>query len=152
MAITHTLDQLPTYKAGFDILIVCTANTDYIVTPELYSQLCTDKQVKTIIDLSVPYNVDPTIANDHPVDIIEIEKLKQGIDQNMAFRENEVNKAKEIIEDQLDSFYCNFKGRQVEIALKDIPDQIKAIKSHALHNVFKNVTSLDPNAIDIISR
>ena len=101
----------------------------------------------------MPYNVDPTIANDHPVDIIEIEKLKQGIDQNMAFRENEVNKAKEIIEDQLDSFYCNFKGRQVEIALKDIPDQIKAIKSHALHNVFKNeVSSLDPNAIDIISK
>ena len=96
---------------------------------------------------------DPSISQCHDVDIIEIEKLKLSIDQNIAFRENEVNKAKEIIASQLDSFYYNFKGRQVEIALKDIPEQIKAIKSHALQNVFKNeVSSLDPDAVHIISK
>ncbi len=149
----HSLDELASYQEGFDILIVCTASTEYIITPELFDRLNTNDQTKMLIDLSVPYNVDPIVGSKTMVDLIEIESLKEGIDQNKAFREKEVNKAKEIIEDQLDAFYYNFKGRQVEIALKDIPDQIKAIKSHAFQNVFKNeVSSLGPDAIHIISK
>ena len=71
----------------------------------------------------------------------------------MAFREKEAVNVHAIINERVSEFRNIYKGRQVELVLKDLPTQIKAIRQHALTSVFKNeVSNLDGEAQDLIER
>lgn len=150
----YTLDQLPAYAKGFDILIACTGATQAVVTADLYQQLLqeeTDKKI--LIDLSVPNNIEPAIADQFNTTYIEIDGLKELVNENLAFREKEVINVRAIIEERVAEFKKIYKGRQVELALSEVPTQIKAIRQHAITSVFKNeVSSLDDEAKELINR
>lgn len=150
----YTLDQLAAYKKGFDILIVCTGATQPVVTPDLYQQLLgEDSDKKLLIDLSIPNNIDPAIATAFNAHYIEIDGLKELVNENLAFREREVTNVRAIINKRVAEFRKIYKGRQVELVLKELPTQIKAIRKHALTSVFKNeVSSLDDEAQELIER
>lgn len=150
----HTLDELPTYNKGFDILIACTGATEAIITPELYQNILQgDTDEKILIDLSIPNNIDSRIAETHDTTYIEIDGLKELVNENLAFREKEVINVQAIIKERVAEFRKIYKGRQVELALKEVPMQIKAIRQHALTSVFKNeVSSLDDEVQELIDR
>lgn len=148
-----TLDELADYQQGFDVLIACTGATDPIITTELYDSLIQNEENKILIDLAIPNNIEPTIEEKFEVDYIEIDGLKELVNENLAFREKEVIKAHEIIHEQAKKFKAAYKGRQVELALKEVPQHIKAIRQHAVANVFKNeVESLDDDTKELIER
>jgi len=149
----YSLDQLANYQGGFDIMVVCTGATQAIVTPQLYQSILQDDQKKILIDLAVPNNIDTAVVEQFATDYIEIYGLKELVNENLAFRESEVTKATKIINKKAAKFESIYKGRQVELAMREVPNQIKAIKQHAIGNVFKNeVSSLDDNAKDLIAR
>lgn len=150
----YTLDQLADYQQGFDIMIVCTGATQAVITPELYAQLLQgDTDKKLLIDLSIPNNIDPRIAQQFNAHYIEIDGLKELVNENLAFREKEVINVRAIINERVAEFRKIYKGRQVELVLKELPTQIKAIRQHALTSVFKNeVSSLDDEVQELIER
>lgn len=148
-----TLEELTNHQQGFDILIACTGATDPIITPEVYDNLIQNEEKKILIDLAIPNNIEPSIQERFEVDYIEIDGLKELVNENLAFREKEVIKAHEIIHEQAKKFKAAYKGRQVELALKEVPQHIKAIRQHAVANVFKNeVASLDDETKELIER
>jgi glutamyl-tRNA reductase len=143
-----TLDELYNYDKGFDVLIVCTGATTPIITEKLFSQLCqnnTDRKV--IIDLAIPNNVTNEVARSEQVEYIEIEGLRNLAKVNLAFREQEVGKARVLLQSFLDEFPFVIKQRQLEIAMSAVPKEIRAVKSKAINEVFhKEVAQLDDSA------
>ena len=149
----HTLDELASYDKGFDILIACTGATEAIITAPVYAALVQDDAQKILIDLSIPNNINQPALAAYATDYIEIAGLNDLISENLAFREKEVAKAQAIIMEQTQNFESIYKGRQVELALREVPQQIKAIKSHAIDNVFKNeLSDLDSEAQELIQK
>ena len=148
------LDELADYKEGFDIIIACTGSVKLLVTNELYSNLLNqDTNHKMVIDLSIPNNVDRIIAEVHDVNYIEIEDIRQMAKVNLAFREREVTNAKAIIKEDLAAFHVQFQHRQVELAMREIPVQIKEVKTKAMTEVFKKeLEGLDDSTIDLMNR
>ena len=140
------LTELPNYKEGFDCMIVCTGATEAIIKKPLYDKLIgNDTAEKLIIDLSIPNNVDRTVVDSFNINYIEIEDLKQLAAQNLAFRRQEVGKAKELLQQQISAFQKIFQQRQLTTALQNVPTEIKAIKEKALNEVFKkDLDGLDP--------
>lgn len=150
----YTLDTLADYQEGFDIMIVCTGATEPVIKPALYEQLLQgDSSNKLLIDLSIPNNIDCAISQNYATHYIEIDGLKELVNENLAFREKEAVNVHAIINERVSEFRNIYKGRQVELVLKDLPTQIKAIRQHALTSVFKNeVSNLDGEAQDLIER
>lgn len=150
----YTLENLEEYQEGFDIMIVCTGATEPVIRPALYENLLQgDIDSKLLIDLSIPNNIDRSISKQYASHYIEIDGLKELVNENLAFREREVINVHAIINERVAEFRRIYKGRQVELVLKDLPTQIKAIRKHALTSVFKNeVSSLDGEAQDLIER
>ncbi|MEM6966242.1 MAG: glutamyl-tRNA reductase [Bacteroidota bacterium] len=148
------LEDLKNYRDGFDGIIVCTGSDNPIITNELYRSLLQgDSGKKLIIDLAIPNNVEKSIAKDFNVNYIEIENLKNLASENLAFRQKEISKAREIIDEQLTSFGKIHQQRQIEKAMRHVPEQIKAVKSHAMNQVFKkDLENLDKDALDILER
>jgi glutamyl-tRNA reductase len=108
---------------------------------------------KLLIDLSIPANIDSTIAQDFDADYISIDNLKKLAQENIGFRELELGKAQEIVNEYVETFDTAFKERQIELAMRDVPEQIKAIRAHALNNVFKNeISELDEQQRELFDR
>lgn len=149
-----SLADLKTYTAGFDVAFVCTGAHEPILTAELYPQLLqADKDTKILIDLAIPHNVEPAVVQQFDVHYIEIDGLRHLAKENLAFREKEMHFAKEMLNDFLLAFPQTFRQRQLEIALRPVPEKIKAIKTKAMEEVFrKEVELLDDNTRELLER
>lgn len=148
------LDELMHYREGFDIIITCTGSLKPLVTNDVYANLLNgDDKHKLVIDLSIPNNVDRTIAETHDVNYIEIEDIRQLAKVNLAFREREVTNARAILTEELEEFDVQFRHRQVELAMRELPVQMKEVKIKAMNEVFKKeLDGLDANTIDLMER
>ncbi len=138
-------DALAYYSEGFDALIVCTGATQPVITPALYqSLLAGETSRKTVVDLSVPNNVDKHILAHHTLQFIEIENLRATARENLAHRERERTKAEDIISQRIYAYRALWHERQVERSLAHIPDEVRAVKERAVNEVFgKEFAQLD---------
>lgn len=152
--VAYPLDILEKYNKGFDILIVCTGAKSAIIDNSLYEKLLageTDR--KLVIDLSIPNNVGYEVVKKQHLTYIEIEDLKALAKQNMAFREREVSSAQALLLEKVEDFKIHFQQRQIELAMKDIPIRIKAIKQKAIDEVFKkDLEQLDDKSLALMER
>lgn len=148
------LDQLPKYKGGFDCMIVCTGATTPIITPELYEQLLQGETgQKVIIDLAIPHNTAPEVLENFAVNYIEIDGLRNLAKENLAFREQEVSNAHLLLKGYIAEFPSILKQRQIELAMRNIPTAVKAVKDKAMNEVFgKEVAELDTQTRDLLER
>lgn len=132
------LTELENYNKGFDILISCIDQKPDFINQCLFEKLINkcDKK-KLLIDLAIPNNIDKSIANQHDIDIVDIESLKVKAKDNLAKRKLSLTDAEALIDEQLEEFTIIFQKRQLERALSDIPTKMKKIKNHALETVFE---------------
>lgn len=150
----HGLHALDSQSHDFDVMIVCTGATEPIITSHNYPTILgTDTREKLIIDLAIPNNVDKSILDQHAIRYIEIDTLKALAEQNMQFRATEVEKAQDIVIEEITVFQEAYKQRQVERAMQAIPQQIKEVKSRALTQVFhKEIATLDDDTRALMER
>ena len=148
------LVALEEYKRGFDCLIVCTGKTEAWISPELYEGLLNEeKNRKLVIDLAIPNNVSEGVINEFDVDYVEIDALKELADKNKAYRKQEVISARLIINKELSDFHLLHQERQIEKAMHAVPAEIKAVKNHAINQVFKKeIEGLDDETRDLMER
>ncbi len=150
-----TLDQIRDYDGPFDVLIACTGATEPTISYELFHRLAANggEKHKQVIDLGVPHDVDPELANEDAIDFITVEDVKQVAEQNRAHREREKEKALQIISEDLGEFRVTHKQRQVEKALGAIPNEVSAIRDKALNNVFhKDIEQLDDDSKEVLEK
>ena len=148
------LTELPNYQEGFDAMIVCTGATKAIIQSELYrSLLAGDSDEKVVIDLAIPNNVDTEVIEQFSINYIEIEGLRQLAKENLAFREQEIVKAKRLLVQFLEEVPSLIQQRKLELAMRQVPEAIKAVKSKALNEVFqKEVSTLDDPTRELLER
>ncbi len=133
----YSLEELKTYTKGFDVIITCTSATEPVVTPEIYTTLLngeTDK--KTIVDLAIPNDIAAEVLEQFPVHYIEVTSLNEIAKKNLQERYQELVHAQKIIEQNLSDFLPQLKQRRIEVAMRQVPEKIKAIKHTALNTVF----------------
>lgn len=150
----YPLAELANYKGGFDILITCTGAADAIVDNALYTSLLqgeTDKKV--IVDLAIPNDVHPDVIAAHPAYYVEVCGLQAIANKNLQERYDELTHAEKIIRDNIAEFLPALKQRRVEIAMREVPDKVKEIKSFALNEVFATeVNALDENSRQVLEK
>jgi glutamyl-tRNA reductase len=148
----YPLNELPNFKEGFDILLVCTGAENPTVSLDTYQTLLNgDKKKKIVVDLGIPKDLADNVLEENLVKYIEIEGLKEIADRNLEERKKELAKCEVIIQKQLEDFAEAFHQRQIEIAMRHVPDRIKEIKSTAFNEVFaKDMASLDEKSRAIV--
>jgi len=150
----YELGELSNYKNGFDVLIVCTASSEVIVTEDLFATLLQNsKSKKVIIDLSLPANVNASVANHKQVYYIDINSIKSKAESNLQLRKNEIVKCEEIIKQRAELFNSIYEERLIELAFGNVPKQVKAIKETALNEVFaKDIMRLDEPSKEVLDK
>ena len=151
---SHKLSELKNFTNGFDVLLTCTSSEKAIIDLPLYTQLLqgeTDK--KTIIDIAIPQDIDSSIIEEHHVRYVSIDYLQKVSDENQKVRGKEVLQVKAIVKSAQNSFVKLMEERSVEIAMKDVPAQIKQIRKSAVTEVFKqDIENLDPETREVFDK
>lgn len=136
------------------LIITCTGAHDYVIGTEHFQNWDIHPKVPfTVVDLAVPADLDPEVRNQYAIDYIDVASLKELAEMNKEFRRNELVKAYQILDEFLVSFEHKFRERKLELALMDIPVQVKALKQKAVSEVFrKEMDQLDDNAKEILHK
>jgi len=132
------LSTLADYPGGFDVMICCTASTEPIITSEIYRNLLrNERDIKILIDLSIPNNIEKNISSNEHVNLINIDLLKELAKENLIARRGNIAASRILINYHLDNFTVMYDQRQIERAFKKLPKKIKSIKERALDKIFK---------------
>ena len=148
------LDALRTYSKGFDIIITCTGAESPVITPEIYQQLLqAETSRKVVIDIAIPHDLDAEIVKKHNVTHISIDYLQKISDKNLQERSKEIVHVEQIIEEAIASFQYIHRMRKVEIAMREVPNMVKDIRSTAVNEVFKKeLQTLDEDSREVLDK
>ena len=148
------LKEIGDYNKGFDVILTCTASADHIINPEIYAVLLNgDSTKKTIIDLSIPNDIDPEVIAKNNVHYIDISALQMMANENLKERQKEMEACNEIITKNIFEFRSVLKERKVEIAMSSIPQKIKEIHSNALNTVFaKDIEKMNAESKEVLEK
>ena len=150
----HTLSELHGYTKGFDVIISCTGADHHVITPTLYAQLLQGETTKkTVIDIAIPQDLDPTIIEQYSVKHISVSLLQKISNENLQERTKELEHVEQILQEAMVEFEQILQIRQVELAMRAVPEEIKRIKSDALNQIFRDeINALDPQSREVLER
>jgi glutamyl-tRNA reductase len=89
--------NLQTQVSQFDIVLVATSSDSYVVGPNHFKK---SYKSHLIIDLSVPRNADPVLAQHPNITLVSVEGLKETASQTVSTRKKELSKIQAILEDE----------------------------------------------------
>ncbi len=153
-AASYSLNELSDYNKGFDVLITCTGANNPIIDQTIYHSLLNGEESrKTIIDIAIPRDVDVDVVSNHDLRYISIDLLQKISDDNLKVRSKEVVQVKKILSIAIQDFADLTKERNVELAMKDVPQQVKEIRRAAMSEVFKqDIENMDPETREVLDK
>ena len=84
---------------------------------------------------------------------ISVDVLQKESNQNLKERSKEIQHVEEILAEALFSFDYLVKERSVELAMREVPKQVKQIKSIAVNEVFKQeIESMDEHSKEVLEK
>jgi len=148
------LSELKNHSKHFDAIITCTNSMETIITDSVYETLLNgDDSKKIVVDLAIPGDFDTALTSKYNVKLIAVDDLKVQAEKNLAERAKEIQHCKVVLEEEFKEFKKAFKIRKVELAMKDVPSAVKAIKEKAYTEVFANdISQLDANSKEILDK
>ena len=148
----YSLENLPNHNEEFDVIISCTGANHIILHESTFNKITNGvKNPVTIVDLAVPQDIEKPITELPYVNYIDILSLEQKAKENLQFRKGEMYKAEAILEDFINVFFELVKERKLELALSNIPNEVKEIRAVALEKAFKkDIDALNEQAKDVL--
>jgi glutamyl-tRNA reductase len=147
------LSELVNHKGGFDILITCTGSEEAIITSEIYESLLNgDTHKKVIVDLAIPCDTAQEVIEKFNVKHISVSDLKEISEINLQRRIQEVHHVQEMLDEALTEFNKIYRNRQVELAMRSVPEKVKEIRATTQAVFAKDLEELDPKAMEVIEK
>lgn len=135
-----------------DLIVSTTGATEHIVSAEQFEKLHPSRQQRTllILDLAVPRDFDPAIANFIGVYLYSIDDLQGVCQENRQAREREWPKAQQIIHDEAARFMADARHRSTSPWIHQLKTQADSQKEKELLRLFNKLDELDEQTRDEI--
>lgn len=152
---TYDLETLPFKKMiseinKVDVIVFSTSSDQPLISKEdIKKSYDTKKNKKTLfIDLSVPRNIDENISSIGSIELINIDNLKDIVNENYNKRKAEIDKSQKII----DSFLLEFdewaNSRQLRPSILSIKKKIKILIENNM-NIKSSIEKTNDENINI---
>ncbi|RFS19743.1 glutamyl-tRNA reductase [Chitinophaga silvatica] len=121
-------EQLSEELATADVIMVASNAPHPTVLPSHF----TTEAPKMIIDLSIPFNVDPAVRELPNITMVNVDELSKVQDETLQNRLGEVPKALAIIEEHMEEFLYWYKMRKHAVVLKAVKDKLQEIHTREI--------------------
>jgi len=142
------LSQLDKELAQADIVVSCTANPDPMVTKAAAAAALKSRRRRPIfmVDLAVPRDIDPSVADLEDIYLFSIDDLQQLVDENRQSREMAAGGARLLIEQEVARFLVDNRAKDAGPAIRALRQQADAIRLQTLEQAQRLLASGKPAA------
>ena len=128
------LADLDKELAEADIVITCTASPVPIITKSAAAAAIRARRHRPIfmVDLAVPRDIDPAVADLEDVYLFSIDDLQQLVDENRQQREVAAGGAKLLIDQEVARFLSESRAHDAGPAIRALRDQAETIRAQTV--------------------
>ena len=139
-----SLEDAWAYFATTDIALCSTAAPHAVVTWERVGHIIAGRGGRPlcILDLAVPRDVDPAVAQLENVFLYDVDDLQTVAAQATARRRDEVPAAERIVEEEADHFWAWYGGLGVVPAIKEFRTRMDALRAAELERAMRQLGHL----------
>ncbi len=129
-----TLDALDEHLPQADIVISSTASPVPVVTFEATRAAIVARKRKPMfmLDIAVPRDIEPRIAELEDVYLYTIDDLKQVVDDNLKSRQDEAEEARQLVESEVEKFMAGLRTLDVAPTIRQVRARAEATKQQTL--------------------
>ena len=139
---TMPLLDLAERIGGFDVIISSTSAPHPVIYQESHGEaLLKRKQPQLVIDLAVPRDIDPELAEVDGVNLYVLDDLEEIVADNLEDRLAEREKVKKIIQEEFEDFEKWLAGRQAVPLIRALQERAENIRQTELERAFNRLSS-----------
>jgi glutamyl-tRNA reductase len=138
-------EQLSEELAAADVILVASNAPHPTVLPAHF----TNTSPKLIIDLSIPFNVDPAVNELPHITMVNVDELSKVQDETLQNRLGEVPKALTMIEEHMEEFLYWYKMRKHAVVLKAVKDKLQEIHTREIQQ--QRISDVHKEDIELVS-
>lgn len=144
----HRWEALPAQIQAADLVVSATGSEKIIVTASDYESIHQKRKQRPllILDLAVPRDFDPDIADKTNVYLYATDDLKAQCERNRRLREKELPKAEAIVQSQVDRFLQEWNMRFSAPAIRLLRDRTTELKTAELNRLMNKLGEISPEA------
>ena len=141
-----SLEEAWAHFATTDIALCSTAAPHAVVTWERVGAIIGERGGRPlcILDLAVPRDVDPAIAQIENVFLYDVDDLQTVAAQATARRRDEIPAAERIVEEETDLFWAWYGGLGVVPTIKELRTRMDELRSAEVDRVLRQLGHLSP--------
>ena len=128
------LADLPAHLAEADLLVSSTGARGLMIERPAVERALAKRRRKPMfmIDLAVPRDIDPKIAELEDVYLYTIDDLRQVVAENLKLRENEARQAEALVEEYAAGFNRWLEARDAAPTIRALRDQARSHRDEVL--------------------
>lgn len=140
------LTQLDKELAEADIVVSCTGSPDAMITKAAAVAALKARRRRPIfmVDLAVPRDIDPSVAELEDIYLFSIDDLQQLVDENRQSREVAAGGARLLIEEEVLRFVAESRTKEAGPAIRALRQQADTIRLQTLDQARRLLASGKP--------
>lgn len=131
--------------ADVDIIITSTGSPEAIIRAKDIQEVLRRRKYRPMffIDIAVPRDIDPDVNGLDNVYLYDIDDLKEVVEENLATRRDEATKAREIVDEEVESFNLWLKSLDIQPTIVHLLQRSERIVADELARTFKRLGDVD---------
>ncbi len=143
--------------AGADVLVSATGSSGLVITDaDMRRALATRRgRPMFVADLAVPRDVAPEVGTIEEVFLYNIDDLRGIVQENLARRQDAVNRAEKLVNDEVAAWFGWLRSRAVIPTVVALRTRFERVRQAELDRLAPRLTALGPDArarVDEITR
>jgi glutamyl-tRNA reductase len=133
----------------YRVVVSCTGSEQPIVTRDFLDGITAGHI--DLIDMALPADVAPDVTRMNEVTYLGMPQLQREAAENIEVRKQEIDRCRLILDESLDEFRAMVRQREIELAMREIPEAIRAIRETAMGEVFaKELDQMDAQTRELL--
>ena len=149
-----TFEKVPETLAGCDMLVTCTASADPIITVETIRSVMDERPGRplNILDVGMPRDVDPTVAEVSGVTLISLSELQLKSRENWTLRESASAQARELINDGISRFKERLTGIDSEPVVRSLGARTERMRREEVEQTLARMGGLTDQQAQLLEK
>jgi glutamyl-tRNA reductase len=129
-----TLEDLPTYLADADLLVSSTSARGFVLERAAVERAIARRRRKPVfmIDLAVPRDIDPKVAELEDVYLYTIDDLRKVVAENLKLRGQEALQGEALVAEYASSFNHWLEARDAAPTIRDLRQKARGYRDEVL--------------------
>lgn len=146
------MSTLPAALASADVLVASTGASQFVVTKSMLEAARAGlERPMLVIDLAVPRDVDPEVAELPGVSLIDVDGLRPVIDERLEIRRDAIPDVEAIIARYLDRFSRWYRTRFAMPAIASLTQKAESIRIAELERLFARLPDLTDRERELVT-